>query len=313
MEYSKDAIPFLDILIKRNNDKIWMDIYYKPTDTHRCLPFSSNHPKHCKKNIPFTLAHRICTIVENTEAKMKHLENLKMNLSKYQYPKQLTEFGFNKALSIPLQELRTPKTISNDNSLPFITTYNPNNPNIYEMIDKSVECLKQNKVDGFENLKGKKIKRQAPNLKRILTKAEFSQKQVGVYKCPDKRCECCTSLLLGNSYTFKNVDETFNLKTYFSCDSYNLLYIIICPTCGEQYTGETGVGKTKLRNRIRVYRQHIRQPEYQKLKVEEQLRTCGKGTFKIFPLLQMRSSEIDLSRSYEINFLKKYKTKLNNL
>ena len=72
-----------------------MYIYYKPTDTHRCLIFSSNHPNHCKKNIPFTLARRICTIVENTEAKMKHLESL----------------------SIPLQELRTPKTISNDNSL----------------------------------------------------------------------------------------------------------------------------------------------------------------------------------------------------
>ena len=47
MEYNKDAIPFLDILIKRSNDKIWMDIYYKPTGTHRCLPFSSNRPKHC--------------------------------------------------------------------------------------------------------------------------------------------------------------------------------------------------------------------------------------------------------------------------
>ena len=65
----------------------------------------------------------ICTIVENTEGKMKHLENLKMNLSKYQYPKKLTEFVINKALSIPLQELRTPKIISNDNNLPFITTY----------------------------------------------------------------------------------------------------------------------------------------------------------------------------------------------
>ena len=79
MEYNKDAIPFLDILIKRNNDKIWMGIYYKPTDTHRCIPFSSNHPKHCKNNIPFTMARRICIIVENTEAKMKHFKNLKMN------------------------------------------------------------------------------------------------------------------------------------------------------------------------------------------------------------------------------------------
>ena len=64
---------------------------------------------------------------------------------------------------------------------------------------------------------------------------------------------------------------------------------------------------------LRVYRQHIRQPEYQKLKVEEHLRTCGKSTFKIFPLLQMRSSEIELRRSDERNFMKKYKTKLNNL
>ena len=125
-----------------------------------------------------------------------------------------------------------------------------------------------NVYNGFENLRIIKSKRQAPNLKRILNKVEFSQKQVGVYKCPDKRCQCCPSLLLGNSYIFKNVNKTFNLKTYFSCDSYNLLHIIICPTCGEEYTGGTGIDKTKLRERVRVYRQYIRQPEYQKLKVE---------------------------------------------
>ena len=83
MEYSKDPIPFLDILIKGNNDKIWTDIYYKPTDTHRYHPFSSNNPKHCKKYMPFTLARRD----GSTEGKIKHLENLKMNLSKYQYSK----------------------------------------------------------------------------------------------------------------------------------------------------------------------------------------------------------------------------------
>ena len=103
------------------------------------------------------------------------------------------------------------------------------------------------------------------------------------------------------------------MKTYFSCDIYNLLYIIICPTCGEEYTSKTGNGKTKLRGRVRVYRQHIRQSKYQKLKVEEHLRMCGKVTFKIFPLLHMGSSETDLRKSYEINFMKKCEKKLNNL
>ena len=109
------------------------------------------------------------------------------------------------------------------------------------------------------------------------------------------------------------MDKRFNLKVHFSCDSFNLLYIIICLTCSEEYTGETGIGKARLRDQVRVYRQHITQPEYQKLKVEDHLKTCGNGTFKIFPLLQMRSSEINLRRRYKRNFMKKYQTKLNNL
>ena len=52
MEYSKDQILFLDILIKRNENGIWMDLYCKPADTQRCLPFASSHPNHCKRNIP---------------------------------------------------------------------------------------------------------------------------------------------------------------------------------------------------------------------------------------------------------------------
>ena len=50
----------------------WMFI---TNDTHKCLPFFSNHPKHCKKNKHFALARRICIIVENSEAKMKYLGN----------------------------------------------------------------------------------------------------------------------------------------------------------------------------------------------------------------------------------------------
>ena len=43
MEYSKNQIPFLNILIRRNKNGIWVDLYHNPTDTQRCLPFTSNH------------------------------------------------------------------------------------------------------------------------------------------------------------------------------------------------------------------------------------------------------------------------------
>ena len=79
MEFSDKEIPFLDILIKRDNSGIWVDMYHKSTDTQRCLPYSTSHPKHYLKNIPFVMARRICTIVENDSLKNKQLRKLKEN------------------------------------------------------------------------------------------------------------------------------------------------------------------------------------------------------------------------------------------
>ena len=101
MEYSKDQIPILDILIKRNENVIWMDHYHKPTDTQPCQLFTSSYPNHFKQNIPFCLEPRICTVAENNDEKLKHLKNSKSNLSKYHYPDSLIKQGFQKALSIP--------------------------------------------------------------------------------------------------------------------------------------------------------------------------------------------------------------------
>ena len=88
---------------------------------------------------------------------------------------------------------------------------------------------------------------------------------------------------------------------------------MICDTCKEEYIGEIGEGKTKLRDRVRVYRQHIQHPQYQQLKVEGHLRVCGNRECRIFPLPQMRSQDTNLRRSYETRFQKKFKTKLNKL
>ena len=96
-----------------------------------------------------------------------------------------------------------------------------------------------------------------------------------------------------------------------SCNSFNVIYVLICSGCLEEYIGETGVGKARLRDRVKVYRQHIKQPEHQKLKVEEHIRFCGRDSFKIFPFLQMQSNDTNLRRAYETKFQREYKTKLS--
>ena len=77
MDYSKKDLPFLDISINKDKERLWMDIYYKPTDSKRYVPFDSCHPDHCLKNIPFCLARRICMIVENKNKMNEKLEEVR--------------------------------------------------------------------------------------------------------------------------------------------------------------------------------------------------------------------------------------------
>ena len=95
-----------------------------------------------------------------------------------------------------------------------------------------------------------------------------------------------------NHNTFENVQITFQMKNRSTCDISNLR--------------ETGEGKTKLRvrDRVRVYRQQIRQPQNQQLKVKEHYRVLGNVEFQVFLLLQMRSQYTNSRQSNESRFQK---------
>lgn len=95
-----------------------------------------------------------------------------------------------------------------------------------------------------------------------------------------------------------------------SCQTRNLLYVITCSGCGELYIGETG---STLRERIRIHKQHINQPEYRKLKVSEHLDLCGKKSFTVFPFYKMYNSNTVERRDKEKHFIRTFKPKLNSL
>ena len=151
---------------------------------------------------------------------------IKRKPTKYDYPFNIIINGIKKALQIPQNELRKPKEKQIYQVLP--STFNSNNISVYNVIKNFVEVLKRNNVPGFESVKLTNSKRQPPDLKKLLTKVEFSNKKVAFKKCQDSRCECCKSLLLSKKYTFENVNKTFALKTPMSCNSFNVIYVVIC-------------------------------------------------------------------------------------
>ena len=154
--------------------------------------------------------------------------------------------------------------------------------------------LKINNVAGFERIKLINSKRQPPNLQKLLTKVEFSNGEVRVRKCQDLRCECCEFLLLPRSHTFENVSKTFTLKNPMPWNSFNVIYAVICSGCLEEYIGETGVCKTRVRD-----------------KTTRASKIKSWGTYT--NLCRRWSNDANLRRAYKTKFQRNYKTKLNKL
>ena len=144
MECHNFKISFLDILINQCDNNVWLDIFFKSTDTRRCVPFNSCHPKKCLKNIPFTLAIRICTIVERERVKQIRLKELAVILKNLKYPTNLIISSFKRARAIPQSQLRQEKEKENNDVIAFVNTHNPNNCNVTNIINK---CYRELQTD----------------------------------------------------------------------------------------------------------------------------------------------------------------------
>ena len=310
MEVHTEKLPFLDVMVNIEDDKIWMDTYSKPTDTKRYVPFNSCHPKHTLKNIPLNLARRICMIIEKDDIKELKLAEINKVLINLGYPKEVVQNGINRAKEIPQSKLREIKERGNERILTFVSTNNPNNPNIFKTIKSSIDQMKGSPKlkDKLKNTKIIHSRRQPPNLERILCLSKYVNKEkFGVKKC-GKSCVCCAYIAEIKEYKFRNQYSPFFINNEFNCNSSNLIYTIICPGCNEEYIGQTS---RTLKERLCLYRQHIHHPEYSTAYVEKHLRECGKGRFSIFPILQIKSSDSILRESIESNFIAKFEPTLN--
>ena len=81
-----------------------------------------------------------------------------------------------KLLSIPLWTLRSPKTNTNKRVLSFISTYNPNKPNLFSIIKQTFDNLQATKStkETFKKYFQINTERQASNLDKILCPSKFT-------------------------------------------------------------------------------------------------------------------------------------------
>ena len=127
----------------------------------------------------------------------------------------------------------------NNDSITFIRTYSPNH-NINWKKYCCLEKIKNKEVKScFQKKKVLLSTRQPPNLSKLLFIVTFERlpirkqiKPVGFPLCKKKKC---WSFLLN----YKSELLTWHYRRCFSCDSKDVLYVLICNNCDFFYIGQT--------------------------------------------------------------------------
>ena len=160
--------------------------------------------------------------------------------------------GISKALALSKESLFSCKKKEENKIIPFVHTYNPNNPNMFQIIHDSLPVIRNDSLlkTAFKDTKLLSSKWQSRNLKQILTKAAFfSKKRLtgGVKICGNKRCKTCPHFNETDQINLGPKQTEFHIRFPFTCHTKNLIYCITCQGCKKQCIGETG---DILRNRV---------------------------------------------------------------
>ena len=180
------------------------------------------------------------------------------------HPEKVINRAFTKVISAK------PPTTAKE-PIVFTYTYNP-----------SMKFNKNTITTLLNDLKGDSIKkafsesrivmgtRQPPSLHRMLVKSKFPitkpkkwKKPTSLYPC--RKCKYHKKGYIKRTTSFKfgqRLQFSWDYTRFFSCDSKNVIYILICRCCWKFYIGET----VEIKQRIRKHISDVFHPENTKCK-----------------------------------------------
>ena len=169
---NNNSLPFLDVLVTKEESGLTTSVYYKKTHTGRYLDYNSNHTKGVKTGILKCLATRSKEICSPTtlQAEMKNLvETFKMN----GYPEDLIKSALTSQRQDTVEDERPLQTLC----LPYI-------PGTSEKLGRICKEFKIRTVYRSSDTLGRRLTKVKP-------RTDMGKKKNVIYKIP---CEC------GDSY-----------------------------------------------------------------------------------------------------------------
>ena len=254
-EISNISINFLDITVTLNSKgTVTTTLYCKPTDSHNYLLYSSEHPRHILRGIPYSQFLRVRRICSNIMDYRQNALMLSSHFIRRGYPPKLVHAAMVKAevqdrnaLILKNAPSSTKKIRNRDQSDPtfyLVSTHNPANPPLRDIIETNWPLLNKSKTT--RSLNDAKIifgqrrnKNLSDQLVRASTKTQSTTNKT-IYRCKRSgKCRYCPLIDKSGHLISTSTGNKYQSMREATCQSSNLIYVITCKHCGIQYVGQT--------------------------------------------------------------------------
>ena len=254
----KHKLRMLDLEITLNSNQLVHTVYRKPTNSQMYLDYASCHPPGCKNGIAKGVALRLRRICSTTEEYIKQSKSFMASLVSRGHNPSIVHSEFQKILKTPRSEVRSKRKRKDIAKTMFITKYNPNAPNIKNIISQNMHILKSDATASKLFPSISTVFKRNKNLKECILRADpFNVRETspdltcGTSHC-GKTCDLCNSLVHGDKFSSLSTGRAFYVRKEISCTTECVIYLFHCKKCKFQ-----GVGSTRgIKKRWANYKSH---------------------------------------------------------
>ena len=223
---------------------------------------SSCHPSNITKNIPYSLAYRLVRICTERHTLLKRLSELKDLLISRNYNSKLIDSAIERALSVSREESLKRVVKKRTDRVIFSLKYHPALPPVNRIVFKAWNTMVKNPYLKEIFPKPPMVAYKRPqSLRDILVKAKLPQPSSkrpkrnsnGMKKCLN--CNICPYVSCYSVIKSSVDNSPVNISSTVDCNTRNVIYLIDCLKCKNQYIGQTG---RSFKERIREHLGYIR-------------------------------------------------------
>ena len=238
------SVNFLDLKINLNQGNISTTVHYKPTDSHSYLDYSSSHNPSTKNSIPLSQFLRLRRLCSEDSDFDKRAEEMKGFFKNRQYPTDTVNKALARVKNIKRTDALTTKEDTTSKDRPIITLpYHPSVVRVRNILLSNWKILQSHSdvANIFHSPPLFAYKRDN-NLRDLLVRSKLGKPRrdlpPGSTPCNLPKCRTCPFIC--SSTTVTGPKTSMTIHKHFTCQTYNIVYVISCSKCEQLYIGETG-------------------------------------------------------------------------